>query len=235
MTQEPNGDFLYSEGGYVETVSASGSVLSKFGSSVTQQNGQHTGAGFEFSNGGQAVAGPDGTIYTSDPEDTIEATSPTGDLLATTTLGGNLQLGNGGFYLVGSTLYFQGGPVYNDGGDNVSSISLSTLQAELDAVHRPYDTLGWGAGLTTPATGNYFAVGTTPSVEASFDSWWTEQASHLQFQLLGREHRVARRRERPLPDHLRLAHHGRRARVDPALAPRGRRGPRPLPRAGLPL
>ena len=179
VTQESGGNLLYSAGGYVETLNPSGTVLSKFGSSVTEQNGQHTGAGFEFSNGGQAVEGPDGTIYTSDPNHTIEATSSQGHLLATTTLGGNLQLGNGGFYLAGSTLYFQGGPVYNDGGDNVSSISLSTLQAELAAVHRPYDTLGWGAGLTTPATGNYFPQGTTPSVDATFDPWWTAQASHL--------------------------------------------------------
>ena len=182
VTEESDGNFLYSQGGYVETVSPSGAVLSKFGSSATQQNGAHTGAGFEFSNGGQAVQGPDGTIYTSDPKDTFEATSPSGDLLATTTLTGNLQVGSGGFYLVGSTLYFQGGPVYNDAGDNISSIPLSTLQAELSAVHRPYDTLGWGAGLTTGATGNYFAAGTTPSVDATFDSWWSRQASHLQLQ-----------------------------------------------------
>jgi F5/8 type C domain len=182
VTQESDGNFLYSQGGYVETVSPSGTVLSKFGSSVTQQNGAHTGAGFEFSNGGQAVQGPDGTIYTSDPKDTFESTSPTGDLLATTTFGGNLQVGSGGFYLVGSTLYFQGGPVYNDAGDNISSIPLPTLSAELSAVHRPYDTLGWGAGLTTGATGNYFPAGTTPSVDATFDSWWSEQASHLSLQ-----------------------------------------------------
>jgi len=179
VTEESGGNFLYSQGGYVETVSPSGKVLSKFGSAQTEQNGAHTGAGFEFSNGGQAVQGPDGTIYTSDPKGTFEATSPSGDLLASTTLSGNLAIGDGAFSLVGSTLYFQGGPVFNDAGDNISSITLATLQAELGAVHRPSDTLGWGAGLTTPATGNYFAPGTTPSVDATFDSWWASQASHL--------------------------------------------------------
>jgi len=31
----------------------------------------------------------------------------------------------------------------------------------------PSDTLGWGAGITTPATGNYFAPGTTPTVNGT--------------------------------------------------------------------
>ena len=236
VTEESDGNLLYSQGGYVETVSPSGAVLSTFGSSATQQNGAHTGAGIEFSTGGQAVQGPDGTIYTSDPKDTFEATSPSGDLLATTTFGGNLQVGSGGFYLVGSTLYFQGGPVYNDAGDNISSIPLSTLQADLSAVHRPYDTLGWGAGLTTGATGNYFAAGTTPSVDATFDPWWSGQASHLQLPVLGREHRLARRRDAcPAGTTLSLPTNAVVARVDPAHTARLRRGARPLPGAGLAL
>ncbi len=135
VTEEANGDLLYSAGGYVSTYSASGTLLSKFGSSQTQQNGAHTGAGTEFGNGGQAVVGPDGTIYTSDPNHTFEATSPHGYLLGTTTLGGSLAIGGGSFALVGSTLYFQGGPVFNDAGDHISSISLATLQAELAALH----------------------------------------------------------------------------------------------------
>ena len=180
MTEEGNGDYLYSNGGYVETLSSSGQLLSKFGDTQTEQNGDHTGAGAEFGNGGQAVQGPDGTIYTADPNHTIEATSSKGDLLGTTTFGGKLDIGNGGLALVGSTLYFQGGPVFNDGADNISSVPLATLQSELDAAHVPADTLGWGAGLATPTDGNYFAPGTTPQVTATFDPWWTEQASHLE-------------------------------------------------------
>ena len=136
---------------------------------------------------------------------------PTGDLARHHHLGRQPpSSADGGFYLVGSTFYFQGGPVYNDGGDNISSISLSTLQAELDAVHRPDDTLGWGAGLTTSATGNYFAAGTTPSVDATFDSWWTGQASHLQLHYSVENTASLDAETRPGPNHPLLADHRRR-------------------------
>ncbi|HEX7443029.1 MAG TPA: hypothetical protein VF320_04020, partial [Acidimicrobiales bacterium] len=61
VTQEANGNLLYSANGYVETVSPSGQVLSTFGSSHIQGNGVHTGSGTEFYYPAQAVQGPDGT------------------------------------------------------------------------------------------------------------------------------------------------------------------------------
>ena len=48
------------------------------------------------------------------------------------------------------------------------------------AIQAPSDTLGWGAGIATPATGNYFPPGTTPVVDATFDAWWAPQAGHLE-------------------------------------------------------
>ncbi len=179
VSPEADGNLLYSANGYVETVSPSGRVLSTFGSSRIEGNGVHTGSGTQFYYPAQAVQGPDGTIYTADPLHTVEATSPAGYEQGSTTFGGALDFGGWGFALVGSTFYYQSGPPFSSGGDAISSFSLSDLQAYLHAVQPPSDTLGWGAGLATAATGNYFAPGSTPSVVATFDPWWAAPAAHL--------------------------------------------------------
>ena len=181
VTQESNGNLLFSGNGYVETLDPTGStVLSTFGSASTEGKNLHTGSGTQFYYTAQAVQGPDGTIYTADPLNTIESTSSQGHLQGTTDLGGNLSIGGDNFYLVGTTLYYQGGPPFNGSADNISSVPLATLQAYLGAIHVPTDSLGWGAGLSSAASGNYFAPGTTPAVSADFDPWWAGQAAHLQ-------------------------------------------------------
>ena len=180
VTSEAGGNLLYSANGYVETVSPTGQVLSTFGAPHIQGNGQRVGSGTQFFYGGQAVQGPDGTIYTADPLTTLEATSPKGLLKGTTDLGGNLNFGGGYLGLVGSTFYFQGGPPFNNSVDTISSFTLATAQTYLTAIQKPNNSLGWGAGVTTSATGNYFAAGTTPAVNATFDSWWTANAAQLQ-------------------------------------------------------
>ena len=186
VTTESDGDLLVSGNGYVQTLSPTGTVLSTFGSRQVEGAGVHTGSGSQFYYPAQAVQGPDGTIYTADPQSTIESTSPQGYFEDSTTLGqnsnggDNLAMGGENFYLVGSTFFYQGGPPFNSGADTISTITLPTLSAELGAVHRPFNTLGWGAGLSSTASGNYFAAGTTPDVYASFDPWWLADASHLQ-------------------------------------------------------
>ena len=163
VTQEAGGNLLFSGNGYVETVSPTGQVLSTFGAANIQGNGAHTGSGSQFYYPGQAVQGPDGTIYTADPLYTMEATSPNGFLQGSTTLGGGLAFGGWGFALVGSTFYFQSGAPFNGSADAISTFSLASVQSYLSAIQRPSNSLGWGAGLTTPAQGNYFAPGTSPS------------------------------------------------------------------------
>ena len=180
VTQEAGGDLLYSSNGYVETVSPAGKVLSTFGSSRIEGNGLHTGGGTQFYYPGQAVQGPDGTIYAANPLYTVVATAPDGYLKGSTTLGGALDFGGWEFALVGSTFYFQSGAPFNGSADAISSFPLSSLQSYLSAAQAPSDSLGWGAGLSTSATGNYFAPGTRPAVVATFDPWWVADASHLQ-------------------------------------------------------
>ncbi len=194
VTQEANGNLLYAANGYVETVGPTGRVLSTFGSSHIQGNGVHTGSGAQVFYPAQAVQGPDGTIYTADPLYTVEATSPAGILQGSTDLGGHLAFGGWNFALVGSTFYFQSGPPFNASGDAISSFTLASLQSYLTAPQAPSDELGWGAGLSTPAQGNYFPAGTTPAVAATFDPWWVAEASHLDTGLLGGErHHTGRR------------------------------------------
>ncbi len=179
VTREAGGDLLYSADGYVETVSPTGTVLSRFGAAHTEGEDVHTGSGTQFYYPAQAVQGPDGTIYTADPLHTVEATSPDGFLESSTTLDGALDFGGWGLALVGGTLYFQSGPPFSTSGDSIASIPLATLEEYLAAVRVPSDSLGWGAGLGTSAVGNYFPSGTTPSVTATFDPWWAAAAPHL--------------------------------------------------------
>ncbi len=180
VTREANGDYLLANNGYVETVSATGQVLSTFGARNIEGNGQHTGSGTQFYYQGQAVQGPDGTIYTADPLSTMQATAPNGILEGSTTLGGSLDFGGWGFALEGSTFYYQSGAPFNAAADSISSFSLASVQTFLSAIQAPSNSLGWGAGLSTPATGNYFASGTTPTVDATFDPWWTSDAANLE-------------------------------------------------------
>ena len=190
MTQESNGNYLFTKTasstadtndiGYVETVSPTGTVLATFGSSHIEGNDTHTGSGTEFYYPGQAAMGPNNTIYTADPLSTIQATSSDGYLEGSTTLGGNLSMGAASFYLEGQTFFFQGGPPFDNGGDNISIVSLTDVEDYLSAVQVPDDSLGWGAGLSTPETGNYFGPGQTPTVDADFDPWWAGDAAHLQ-------------------------------------------------------
>ncbi len=179
VTTEPSGNLLASDNGYVRTVSSSGAVLSTFGSSGTAGTGSHTGGPYQFYYTGQADQGADGTIYTADPLGTVEATSPTGLLEGRTTLGGAISFGSWGMQMAGNAFYFASGQPFNGGSDAVSTFSLASLQAYLSAPAAPLDALGWGAGLSTTASGEYFAPGVTPEVDADFDPWWVVDSPQL--------------------------------------------------------
>ena len=180
VTQEAGGDYLLAANGYIETLSAAGQLLSTFGAPNIEGNDQHTGSGTQFYYQGQAVQGPGGTIYTADPLYTMQATAPNGILQGSTTLGGELDFGGWGFALEGSTFYYQSGAPFNGAADSISSFSLASVETFMSAIQAPSDTLGWGAGLATTATGNYFPSGTTPTVDATFDPWWISDASNLE-------------------------------------------------------
>ncbi len=180
ITERADGTALYSGNGYVKTISATGAVTATFGAPNTGWQGQHTGSGSQFYYQGQATSGSDGTIYTADGPSTIEATSPAGFLKGSTDFGGALAIPGSSFALIGSTFYVQSGPPFNGAAGSISTFTMANLQSYLAAVTPAANTMGWGAGLTSPATANYFGPGTVPSVNATFDPWWTTQASHVQ-------------------------------------------------------
>lgn len=173
VTTEPNGDLLYGAQGYVtEWNPTATKVITEFGSSDLYGRGSHTGGPYHFYYQGQAIAGPDGAIYTTDPNDTIEETSASGLLEAATTLNGSLSLAGSNAYLVGGELYLQTGTPFSDE-DGISVLSLSDLDSFLAAPKTPLDTLGWGAGLATKVAGNYFAPGVRPRLFVQLSSPWT--------------------------------------------------------------
>ena len=184
VSQDPTGNLLVSSNGYVAAYNLSGNLLWEYGSSLTAGADSYSGAPYHFFYQGKAlqpVAG--GPVYTLDPLSKIEETSTEGYLEATTTLNGALDLSGGQAFLVNGTLYFQGGAPFSSD-DNISSMSLSTLQQYL-ASSSPVSSLGWGAGITSGSpgarvTGNYFPYGTAPLFYASFEPWWSSDASHLQ-------------------------------------------------------
>ncbi len=180
LTPRADGTLLYAGGGYVKTVSATGSVTGSFGAPHTGWQGQHTGSGSQFYYQGQATSGADGTIYTADGPSTVEATSAAGFLRGSTTFGGALNIPGGSMALVGTTFFVQSGPPFNGAADAISTFSMADLQSYLGAVAPAANSMGWGAGLTSSASANYFAPGTAPSVSATFDGWWAAQAAHLQ-------------------------------------------------------
>jgi hypothetical protein len=182
FSQESDGDILYADGqGLVQTWAPDGSrMLSEFGSPDIEGADAHTGGAYEFYFAGQAVQGPGGDIYAADPLDTLTVSSSSGLLEGATTLGGypNFEQ-NGALFVVGDDLYFDSGQPFSDN-SAVVMVPISVVQEYLDAPQAPLDSLGWGAGLSTPEPGNYFPPGTTATVTADFASSWTALAPDLE-------------------------------------------------------
>jgi hypothetical protein len=180
VTSETNGDLLVAEGGQVRTLGPGGGVLlHEFGADLDEGQDAHTAGPHQFYYQGQAAVGPGGAVYTADPLTTLEINSPSGLLEAATSLGGHLTMSGGRLFIVGGDAYFESGTPFSSA-TTVSSVSLDTLDAYLAPPQPPLDALGWGAGVSTPAAGNYFPAGARPTVTASFAPWWSEMAGHLQ-------------------------------------------------------
>ena len=89
-------------------------------------------------------------------------------------------MGGHNFYLVGSTFFFQGGPPFNSGADNISTISLATLPPiSTPPTYRPTPWAGEPACHRRPRP-TISPRGPRPRCHASFDPWWLSEASHLQ-------------------------------------------------------
>jgi hypothetical protein len=181
----PGGGLLATDSDYVYTTNAQGSITGTFGNATSALSASATpGAPFAFYQEGFATE-VGSTIYVADAGDGnlghgIDAFSPQGFYQGSAnnnTLGGLSW--NSPLQVSGSTIFFA-----TNGGYELASMPIATLQALVAQPQQPTqygfgDTLGIGAGLTTPVTAGYFAPGTTPSVTATFDPWWASLKSGL--------------------------------------------------------
>ena len=184
VTQESNGNLLYSADGYVDHLGPTGTVLGRFGASQTDgQRGPHR-RGDPVLLPGPGVSPTAGRhdLHHRPATGPSRPPSPTGFLQGVTTprRPTRLRRGLGTPPWWGRPSTSRAARPFNSAGDYIASFPLATLQTYLGAIQPPLNSLGWGASVTTPATGNYFAPGTTPSVTATFDPWWASVASHVQ-------------------------------------------------------
>ena len=116
----------------------------------------------------------------------------------------------GGCSWSGNSFYFASGPPFN-GGERCRVDLLAGVPPGLPRRpgRRP-DALGWGAGLSTPATGEYFAPGVTPEVDADFDPWWVADSPAAVAGVLVREPDHDERGDRARRHHDRPSDHGGR-------------------------
>jgi hypothetical protein len=180
VTEASDGDLLVAAAGRVEVMDPTGTrLMHEFGGQQFKGAGAHVGGPYQFYLQGQAAPAPDGVIYTADPQSDIEATTANGLLEGATNLDGKLQLANGYLFVVDGRAYVESGAIFTPN-VQVSSIPLNVLDAYLSAPQASVDTLGWGAGLSTPVAGNYFPPGTRPTVDADFAPWWAGAVSRFQ-------------------------------------------------------
>ena len=178
---------VYSDGkGFVQVWDSSGKTMEfRFGSQVLSGIDSYTGGPFSFDVAGEAAAGPHGTIYAVNGPNALTVTSADGILKTVTSLGGSLggsTSATGALFEQNGNLYLQTGQVGDSSKDSISVLALTTLR-KFAAAPRTLNTLGWGAGLRAAAAGNYFPPGTSPTLSAVFDPWWSRIWGHLALKL----------------------------------------------------
>lgn len=181
-SQASDGDIIVSNGtGFVQTWNPQGTeMLSRFGSPSINGKNQLTGGPFDFFYPDQSILASDGQIWSANGLDHLTETTPQGFLVGATSIGGALDSANIGGDLAEANgeLFLSTGPAF--GADAISEIPLSAAEQWITEPHKPLDTLGWGAGLSTPANANYFPPGSNVAVDADFASWWAQNAGVLQ-------------------------------------------------------
>jgi hypothetical protein len=189
FTPTPDGGMLATDGAYVRRYGADGSEQLVFGDARTANDPTATGAPYFFYQQGGAALGPDGTIYVADATRGIHAVTGDGFYkgFVPEYLSGSLTE-RSSLVPVGDRLYFTAGGRMNTN-QSVASMPFADLAAAVARPKPPINVLGFGAGLTTPAEGQYFKPGQTPSVTASFDGWWLRHASRLDLHYRVRDNR----------------------------------------------
>ena len=180
----PNGGLIVTDGTTVTRYSSAGSVLGTFGAAGAAGSSNSPGSPFHFYQEGFAaqvgstiIVADDGWPSYGQGIDLFQQDGLSPQIVPDSTLG-NVS-SDSPVAVVGSTVYFA-----NDNGSQVASTTVSDLEALAAAPAAPIqggfgDTLGIGAGLSTPEAANYFPAGTAPSVTATFQPWWSSLSSQL--------------------------------------------------------
>ncbi|MDA8340702.1 MAG: glycosyl hydrolase, partial [Actinomycetota bacterium] len=180
----PNGGLLVTDGTSVTRYSSSGAVIGTFGAAGAAGSPDSPGSPFHFYQEGFAaqvgstiLVADDGWPSYGQGMDLVAENGLAPQIVPDSTLG-NVST-NSPVAVVGSTVYFA-----NGNGSQIASTTVADLEALAAAPAAPLqggfgDTLGIGAGLSTPQAANYFAPGTTPSITATFQPWWSSLAPQL--------------------------------------------------------
>jgi hypothetical protein len=175
----PDGGLVATDGAYVRRYDSGGRLVSTFGDARTGNDPSPTGGPFHFYQLGGAVVLADGTTYVADATRGIAAASPEGfyrGMVSDEALGYLTERSSLAFS--GDRIYFTAGGRFN-ANQNISWISLADLATLARWPKAPANVLGYGAGVETGVTGNYFGPGRAPTLTARFDPWWVRHASQL--------------------------------------------------------
>jgi hypothetical protein len=174
FTETADSGLVATNGRYVYDYDASYSKLFSFGAQQTQNDPMPEGAPLHFYQQGAATRLTDGRYLVADATKGIYLVSPRGaveGLVPDSDLGALTQ--NSEMQIVGTSLYFSAGGRFNYN-QTVSRVALSDLLAYATQP-KPLDhRLGFGAGVSTGAPGNYYEPGTSPHLTLSLDDWWKQ-------------------------------------------------------------
>ncbi len=185
----PDGGLVTTDGRYVRRYDGTGSLVSTFGDARTGNDPAPTGGPHHFYQQGGAVVLGDGTTYVADATRGIAVTSSEGFHRGTVpdeALGFLTE--RSALAVSGERLYFAAGGRFN-ANQHVAWISLADLAVLGAWPKAPASVLGYGAGLTTGVTGNYFVPGRAATLTASFDPWWARHAPDLRLAYTVRDRR----------------------------------------------
>jgi hypothetical protein len=178
-TPDGTGGTLVTDERWVRDYSAQGSLTSIFGSPLI--NGDRLpGAPLNFYQQGSAVRMADGTMLVADHGSGFHVVSDQGIWMGAapeSLVPGGLSE-RSAMALVGDDLYVVAGVPFTS---DKTVVVISATGVRNQAVRSDDPRMGFGAGLTANAQGNFFPDGTSPAVTATFTQDWAQRGLTLRY------------------------------------------------------